>query len=410
MNCELINVGTEILIGDILNTNAQYISKELALIGFNMYYHNTVGDNPQRLENTLETSINRSDIIIMTGGLGPTQDDLTKETVAKALGVEMVFHQESYDTLMNYFRGLHKPTENNFKQAYIPEGSSIIPNNNGTAPGILLEKNNKIIILLPGPPRELIPMFQETVLPFLISKSTTKFFSNYYKVTNIGESALEDMLLDLIDGQTNPTIATYAKQGEVLLRVTANSKEKVEADNFLEKYDKIIKERLGDNIYAFEDVPLNQVVANLLIENGMSISIAESCTGGSIVSKLTEIPGISVSLHSGIVCYSNQSKMDFLGVSGKTLEHYGSVSHETAMEMLKGLYDKTRSDIVIATTGIAGPGGSTEEKPVGLVYIGIGIKGEYYVDKHLLTGNRERIQLRSTNIALNMIRKNIKTN
>ncbi|MFZ7119759.1 MAG: competence/damage-inducible protein A [Eubacteriaceae bacterium] len=409
MNCELINVGTEILIGDILNTNAQYLSKELAILGLNMYYHTTVGDNPQRLKYTLENAIKRSDIIILTGGLGPTQDDLTKETVAQLFNVKMQFDQESYDKLLKYFtNSSNKVTKNNLKQTYIPEGASIIPNNNGTAPGIIFEKDNKVVILLPGPPRELIPMFQETVFPYLMDKSETKFYSNYYKITSIGESSLEDILIDLIDAQTNPTIATYAKVGEVLLRVTANSKTKEEANSLLDNYDKIIKERLGDNIYANQDIPLNSVVATKLIDNNISISIVESCTGGLIASKLTEIPGISKSLHTGLVCYSNESKRDFLNVKEETLNKYGSVSSQTAKEMLNGLYNKTKSDMVIATTGIAGPNGGSDEKPVGLVYIGIMYKNNCIIEKYNISGSRTRIQSKATNIALNMVRKAIK--
>lgn len=404
---ELISVGTEILIGDTLNTNAQYISRELAQIGFTTYYHTTVGDNPSRLKSTLELSLSRSDIVILTGGLGPTQDDLTKETVAQVFGVEMVFHQESHDTLMKILGHSKNISPNNFKQAYMPEGSSVIPNHNGTAPGILMEKEGKVVILLPGPPREMIPMFQETVLPFLISKSEVKFFSNYYKVTSLGESVVEDMLLDVINGQSNPTIATYAKVGDVLLRVTANAKTQEIAEVLLEKVDAIIKERLGDNLYATEDISLHEVVAKFLMNKGLSLSIAESCTGGRIVSRLTEIPGISSCLHSGIVCYSNDAKVKFIGVKQETLDNYGAVSEETATEMLQGLYEQTKSDIIIATTGIAGPGGGSDEKPVGLVYIGILFNGKCIVEEHQIIGSRERIQMQATNIALNMIRKTI---
>ncbi len=404
---ELISVGTEILIGDTLNTNAQYISRELAQIGFSTYYHTTVGDNPSRLISALELSLSRSDIVILTGGLGPTQDDLTKETVAQVFGVDMVFHQESYDTLMKILGNSQNISPNNFKQAYMPQGASVIPNHNGTAPGILIEKNDKVVILLPGPPREMIPMFQETVLPFLLSKSEVKFFSRYYKVTALGESVVEDMLLDVINGQSNPTIATYAKVGDVLLRVTANAKTQEIADELLKNIDHIIKERLGDNLYANEDITLHGVVAKLLMNKELSISTAESCTGGRIVSRLTEIPGISSCLHSGIVCYSNDAKIKFIGVKKETLDNYGAVSKETATEMLLGLYEQTKSDIIVATTGIAGPGGESDGKPVGLVYIGILFNGKHIVEEHRLNGNREKIQVQATNIALNMIRKTV---
>ncbi|MBF7095716.1 competence/damage-inducible protein A [Alkalibacter mobilis] len=408
MKGEIINVGTEILIGDILNTNAQYISKELSMAGVSIYFQTTVGDNPDRLMEILKNSVERSDLIVLTGGLGPTQDDLTKETVAKLMGLDMEMHSESYEKMAAFFNKLSaKMTSNNLKQAYMPVGSHIIPNENGTAPGVLIEKDNKIIILLPGPPRELIPMFRDFVMPYLQGKSLDKFYSQYYKVSGIGESALEDMLLDIIDNQTNPTIATYAKPDEVMLRVTANAKTEDEARELLRKTDEIIVKRLGDNIYAKEDISLNEYTARLLIESGKTISLAESCTGGLISSKLTEIPGISKSLHSSIVCYSNESKINYLGVSKNTLESFGAVSRECAAEMLEGLLKNNNTDIAVATTGIAGPDGGTDDKPVGLVYVGIAFNGKIEIVERLLSGDRQRIQLKTANIALNLIRKTL---
>ena len=404
---ELITVGTEILIGDILNSNAQYIAKQLSTIGFNVYFQTTVGDNPQRLRATLENSMKRSDVVILTGGLGPTQDDLTKEILAEILDVSLVFDQECYDALLERFQkiGAITITQNNYKQAYIPEGATFIPNPNGTAPGIIAEKNNKTVILLPGPPREMIPMFEETVIPYLMNKTDTRFFSNYYKIASIGESAVEDLLLDIIDKQSNPTIATYAKPGEVLLRLTANAKNREEANKLLQEYDQIIKERLGDNIYAFENSSLQEAVGKMLLKNHLTISISESCTGGQIASRLSEVPGISASLHSGIVVYSNEAKKNFLNVKQETLEQFGAVSEETTKEMLLGLYDRTRTDIVVSTTGIAGPDGGSEEKPVGTVYIGIYYKGKCFIDKHLFRGSRKDIQIKASNECFNKIRK-----
>lgn len=406
---ELINVGTEILIGDILNTNSQYISKELSNIGFSIYYHTAVGDNPARLKETLENSINRSDVVILTGGLGPTQDDLTKEILAQILGVELTLDQKIYDQITEriYKAGYSQVTQNNYKQAYIPKGAWVIPNPNGTAPGILAEMDHKSIILLPGPPSEMVPMFEESVLPYLMKKTDTKFYSNYYKITSVGESAVEDQLLDLIDKQTNPTIATYAKPGEVLLRVTANGKSREDVEVLLQDYDKIIKERFGHNIYAYKDISLHEAVGKSLIEKNLSISIAESCTGGLIASRFSEVPGISKSLHSGVVCYSNEAKVSFVGVRQETLDQYGAVSEETAIEMLQGLYERNKTDIVVATTGIAGPDGGSEDKPVGTVYIGILYKGEYTVTRHQFRGNRKMIQVRASDECLNKIRKAI---
>ncbi|SHE30323.1 competence/damage-inducible protein A [Alkalibacter saccharofermentans] len=408
MKGEIINVGTEILIGDILNTNAQYISKELSSAGVSVFFQTTVGDNPDRLMSVLKESVERSDLIILTGGLGPTQDDLTKETVARLLGLDMDMHTESYDKMMSFFHKISsKMTQNNLKQAYMPVGAHIIPNENGTAPGVLIEHEGKVIIMLPGPPRELVPMFRDFVMVYLQGKSQDKFFSNYYKVSGIGESALEDMLIDIIDNQTNPTIATYAKPDEVLLRVTANAKSEDEAKLLLDKTDKIIVDRLKDNLFAREDISLNGLVAKLLIDTSTTISLAESCTGGLITSRLTETAGISKCLHSSIICYSNDSKIQYLGVRKSTLEKYGAVSRECAEEMLKGLIKNNNTDMAVATTGIAGPTGGTEDKPVGLVYVGIAYKGNIHVEEHNISGTRHRVQLKSANIALNLIRKQL---
>ncbi|QSX08611.1 competence/damage-inducible protein A [Alkalibacter rhizosphaerae] len=406
MRGEIINVGTEILIGDILNSNAQYISRELSRIGISIYYHTTVGDNPTRLQQVLQQAKERSDLVVLTGGLGPTQDDLTKESVAELFGLDMILHEESKVKIQGFFQRISaEMTQNNLKQAYMPEGARIIPNDNGTAPGILLEKDNKIFILLPGPPRELIPMFRDFCIPYLQDKSPIKFYSRYYKISGLGESALEDRLLDIIDGQTNPTIATYAKPGEVMLRITANGNTSEEATKLLDEMDHQVMDRIGSWVYAKEDLSLHEVVASMLMEKDCSISVAESCTGGLIAAKLTEIPGISSIFHSGIVCYSNASKSDYLGVKEETLEKYGAVSRECAMEMLAGLLKNNKTKIAVATTGIAGPGGGSEEKPVGLVFVGIAYKGKMEVHEVRLHGNRQQIQERSANMAFNMVRK-----
>lgn len=409
MNCEIICIGTEILLGDIVNTNSQYISRELANLGINVFYQTAIGDNASRLKKSIIEAFDRSDLIITTGGLGPTQDDLTKETIAETLGMKMELHQESLDRMQLFFNNIScKMTKNNIKQAYIPKGAHVISNNNGTAPGILIEKENKTIVMLPGPPREMIPMLDNHVVPYLRDKSKIKFYSRYYKISGVGESALEDILIDIIDKQTNPTIATYAKLGEVLLRVTANGDTKEEATKILNTYETIIKDRLGEFIYSDKNESLEDVVGQLLIENNLKISIAESCTGGLISSRLTKIPGISTSLHSCIVSYSNEAKEKMIGVNCRTLRKFGAVSRETAEEMCIKLHEKTNTDIVIATTGIAGPSGATETKPVGLVYIAIYYKGKLIVEKYNISGDRLRIQQKASNLALNLIRKHIK--
>ncbi|HCX64877.1 MAG TPA: competence/damage-inducible protein A [Eubacteriaceae bacterium] len=408
MKGEIINVGTEILIGDILNTNSQYLSRELSRLGISVFYHSTIGDNPERLKTLLNEAKKRSDLIFITGGLGPTQDDLTKETVAEIAGKKMVLHQESYDKLVSFFHN-HQVTmtENNVKQAYIPQDAQIIPNDNGTAPGILLESEETTFVLLPGPPRELQPMFQDSVIPYLEGKSENQFFSNYYKIAGIGESTLETQLLDLIENQSNPTIATYAKPNEVLVRVTANAPTKKEAEKILKHYDAVIRERFRDSIYAYEDISLNEKVVKLLLEKKATITLAESCTGGRIASALTEIPGVSGSFLLGLVTYSNQAKEQQLGVKKETLKTHGAVSRQCAEEMALGLVERCPSDIAVVTTGIAGPEGASAEKPVGLVYIGIYYKGRLDIHEHRLNGNRVRIQSKATSLALNEVRKHL---
>lgn len=405
MNCEIICVGTEILLGDIINTNSQYISKNLNEIGMNLLYHTTTGDNPKRLKAAFEEAYERSDIIIATGGLGPTQDDLTKETAAELMGLEMEVNEAWLKNLEVIFKD--RMTPNNLKQADIPKGAKMLYNQHGTAPGVIMEneEKTKAIILLPGPPREMIPMFDEEVLPYLMKKSGKMFYSRYYKITNYGESALEHMLLDLVDKQTNPTIATYAKENGILLRVTANADKKEDADMLLQKYEDIIYERVGDGIYATEDISLSQVVINLLEERNMMLAAAESCTGGYIAASITENPGSAKVFYGSMVTYSNEAKMSILGVKKETLDAFGAVSEETAREMVAGLAKLSGADISVAVTGISGPEGGSKEKPVGLTYIAVSYKGNILCERVLYPTRRRMHQMRITNYALNMVRQ-----
>lgn len=410
MNGEIICIGTELLLGDTLNSNSQYLSKELSNIGINIYYHSVVGDNPIRLENILTGALERSNIIVTTGGLGPTQDDLTKETISQLLNIPLEMDESSLDHIKSFFTlSNNKMTSNNIKQSFKPKNSIIIPNKNGTAPGIIIEKNEKIIIMLPGPPREMIPMMENYVIPYLSKKYPVEFYSRYYKIIGIGESALEEKLIDLIDTQKNPTLATYAGNNEVQLRMTANAKNEDMANDILNSFENIIYERIGENIYGGKDDTLESVVGNLLINNNISIALAESCTGGMITSKLTEISGISKVLHSGIVCYSNDAKRNIVGVSDKSLKKFGAVSPEIAEELCRELYKKTHADLVISTTGIAGPAGGSEDKPVGLIYIALLYGDTIKINKLNLYGDRKKIQNKATKIVFDMIRKKINT-
>ncbi len=370
MNCALVSVGTELLFGQTTNTNVVYLSQQLNQLGINVLYHFTVGDNPNRLKEILNYAFKDNDLIITTGGLGPTQDDLTKEIVAEVLGDELILHQPSYDRIDDFFKCLKRNmTSNNAKQAYLPEHAEVFQNDIGTAPGFALEKNGKIAICMPGPPREMKHMYEYYATKYLEKKSSYVIHSKMIRFFGIGESSLENELNDLISSQTDPTLATYAKVGEVSLRVTSRRKTLTEAKNAVDELCGEITKRLGDYIYSYNDEELIEVVTKKLFKYNLSISAAESCTGGGFSYKITDIPGISKVFDRGMVTYSNTAKMDALGVKQETLTKYGAVSEETAIEMVKGLKEKTQSRICMSVTGIAGPGGGTEEKPVGLIYI-----------------------------------------
>jgi len=405
MIAEVLAVGTELLMGQIANTNAQYISSRLPDVGIGVYYHSVVGDNPKRLKECLDIALKRSDIVIMTGGLGPTQDDLTKETVAQMLGRKLVLHQESYERIKAYFEKIGREmAESNAKQAYLPENSIIILNDNGTAPGCIIEEGNKVVVMLPGPPSEMKPMFENSVIPYFKKKLDYKLKSCFIKIFGIGESSVEQKLIDLIDGQVNPTLATYAKYGEVTLRITASCPKDEEPDSLIKPVAEKVAERMGDALYSYDGEELYQVAAKKLMENNITVAFAESCTGGLISAKFTEIPGVSKIFNRTVVCYSNQSKMEDLGVKEETLVKFGAVSRETAEEMASGIRKHSGTDIGVSVTGIAGPGGGTDEKPVGLVYIALD-DGERIQSKELrLWGSRNRIRNLTSMHVFNMIR------
>ena len=408
MKAEILAVGTELLMGQITNTNAQYISSKLPLVGVGVYYHTVVGDNAERLETSLSLALERCDVVITTGGLGPTQDDLTKETVASLMGKKLVLHQESLTKIKCFFENLHRSmTINNEKQAYFPEGCIIMKNNNGTAPGCIIENGEKVVIMLPGPPSEMKPMFDEQVMPYFMKKCDFKLESKFLRVFGIGESALEDMLLDLIDGQTNPTLATYAKDGEVTLRLTARVNPGENADDIISPMLSEIKKRTGDALYSLEDEPLDLVAAKLLMERNITIATAESCTGGLVSEILTNVPGISKVFMGGSVTYSNQSKSDLLGVKEETLSKYGAVSKQTAAEMAEGIRKKLATDIAVSVTGIAGPDGGTAEKPVGLVFVALASKDGTVIKQLNLWGSRNRIRNVTALHVFDMIRRHV---
>ncbi|MCD2346387.1 competence/damage-inducible protein A [Clostridium guangxiense] len=408
MKAEILCVGTEILLGDILNTNAQFLSKELANMGFSIYHQAVVGDNVDRLKKEFEFAIQRADIVITTGGLGPTKDDLTKETAAEYFGKKLIFDEESYDLIAKYFNKLGvEISENNKKQAYFPEGCTILKNDYGTAPGCIINENNKIVILLPGPPREVEPMFKNYVVPYLKRYQESIIVSKVLRVTGIGEGNAAERIQDIMDKQTNPTIAPYAKDNEVTFRITASAKTEKEALRLIEPMEREVRDRLADNVYGVDNTSLEEVVGKLLIENKITISTAESCTGGFLAGRFVNYPGISEVFMEGAVTYSNEAKMNRLGVKKETLDKFGAVSSETAAEMAEGIAKTSHTNIGVSTTGIAGPGGGTEEKPVGLVYIGLYINGKVKTRKLNIPGDRQKVRNRVVNIVLDWIRREL---
>lgn len=409
MKAEIISVGTELLLGEVVNTNASDIAKALKEIGISVYNIDTVGDNPKRLYEDIEKAYDRSDIIITTGGLGPTKDDLTKDIVADFLKVDMVLDENEVEKLKNYFKNRKDElNEGNMTQAYFPKGYEILDNPNGTASGCVINKDNKIIIVMPGPPREMKPMLKNYVIPYLSKLSSKYFASKTINVIGIGESKMEEMIMELIKHQTNPTIAPYFKDKSLTLRVMASDDDKKTAEDMLLPTIDKIKSILNDNIYAYgDDLAIEDVVCKYLMDNNLTVSTVESCTGGMLSSRIINISGISKCFKSGYVTYSNESKIQ-LGVSEDTLQKYGAVSEQTAIEMATACAKKSGSDITISTTGVAGPDGGSEEKPVGLVYIGLYINGQTYCKKLNIVGNRQRIRRIATSNALDFVRRTLK--
>jgi len=406
MKSEIISIGTELLLGNTINTNAAFLSEQLATLGIDVFYHTVVGDNQYRLDQVIRQALDRSDLIITTGGLGPTSDDITKEIISQTLNKKLFLHRPSLERIETFFLKLNKKmTPNNEKQAYIPEGTIAVDNSVGTAPGIIAEYGNNIIIMLPGPPNEMKTMFLKDIKPFLLTKSSYSIVSKTIKFFGIGESSLEHTLMDLIRNQSDPTIATYAGEGEVKVRITTKTGDKNEHHQSLEDVINILEERVGEYIYSYEDLPLEYITARHLTESPYTVAIAESCTGGKISSMLTTVPGISKSFKGTVVSYSNEVKSKILKVKEETLKTFGAVSRETAIEMAKGVKDVCNTDIGLAVTGIAGPDGGTSEKPVGLVYISLCTPDNCNCWEHNFRRDRRKIQMYAAKNALNYLRK-----
>lgn len=409
MKAEILSVGTELLLGDILNTNAQYISKELANLGINVYYQTVVGDNPERLKDAYNFALSRADIVITTGGLGPTKDDLTKEIAAEYFNKKLVLDNKSLEEIVTFFKKINREfSENNKKQAYFPDGCTILENHNGTAPGCIIEENNKIAILLPGPPKEMMPMLNEGAIPYLKRFQKGTLVSKVLRITGIGESSVDNLIGYIIDRQTNPTVAPYAKDNEVILRLTAKANNEEEAYKLIAPVEKEIREKLEDiNVYGIQNETIEEIVAKLLINNKLTIAMAESCTGGLLSGQLINYPGISSVFMEGAVTYSNAAKMNRLKVKETTLNKFGAVSSECAAEMAEGIAKAAGTNIGVSTTGIAGPDGGTVEKPVGLVYVGVYINGTVKTKKLNLVGNRQKIRDRAVASTLDWLRREL---
>lgn len=408
MIVEFISVGTELLLGNIVNTNASFLAEKCAQLGLSLYYQTTVGDNFIRLEDTLKLALSRSEVVILTGGLGPTQDDLTKEVVAKVMGKALIEDSHTRERITDYFKSsqISPITENNWKQALIPEGAIVVDNQNGTAPGIIIEENGKSIILLPGPPNEMIPMFMEDIYPYLNQLQPEIIYSQIVKLCGIGESSAETMIQDLINEQSNPTIAPYAKVGEVHIRVTAKAKDEEQAKKLLKPVVKELKARFGKNVFTTkENETLEDAVVKLLSKNELTLTTAESLTGGMLAARLINVSGVSEVFKQGFITYSNKAKRKILGVQKSTLKKYGAVSEKTAKEMAKGGVFATDSDVCVAITGIAGPDGGTLEKPVGLVYISCYLNDNVTVQEYHFKGNRAKVREQSVVKALTLLRE-----
>ena len=393
MTAEIICVGTELLLGDILNTNARFLARELAALGFDVLHQQVVGDNAARLEETVRAAMARSDLLVFSGGLGPTADDLTKETVARCFDDEMRFEPRVLEEIRAFFTSTGRTTPaNNEKQALVPQKGGWFENPNGTAPAVWFEAGGKRAVLLPGPPSELEPLWKSAVRPFLQKGQTRVLQSLVLRLCGIGESHAEELLGHLF-GNENPTAAVYAKTAELTIRITAAAPDEERARAMCREYAQNFYRLAGEYIYAEGEEGLEYALVDALRQKGLTLATAESCTGGLVSQLVTNVPGASEVFGFGFVTYANEAKQKLLGVSAAALEQHGAVSHQVAAAMAAGAARAAGADVAVALTGIAGPGGGTPEKPVGLVYLGAARGGEVFV-KRLDLGKRDRATVR----------------
>lgn len=410
MIVEIVSTGTELLLGQIVNTNAPYLARRLNELGFDALFQSTVGDNRVRMAQVLETALARADIVITTGGLGPTQGDITKEVAAELLGRPLSLHQPSLDRIKAFFAARRlQMTDNNVRQAMIPEGAVVLDNDRGTAPGVIVTAAGKTVIHLPGPPYEMEGMFEYSVVPYLGERFGRQgvILSRVLRTYGLGESLMEERIKDYIKGQGNPTIALLARNMEIHVRLTAKAASEAEANALIDGLEDKLRARIGEYIFGHDEDTLEVVVGRQLADGKLTLALAESCTGGLVTSRITDVAGSSAYLLGTVVCYSNDIKVAAAGVPAATLADHGAVSRQTAEAMAAGIRERFAATVGVGITGIAGPGGAVPGKPVGLVYIAVAGPAGVVCHEHNFTGQRSGIKHRAALAALNHLRQYI---
>lgn len=409
---ELIAVGTELLLGNIANTDAQTLSRELSALGINVYYHTVVGDNPERLKKAVEIAKTRADLIITTGGLGPTCDDLTKNVLSEAFGKKLVYNPEAARRMEAYFQKLHPEsgrtmTENNYQQAYLPEGCTPFQNDRGTAPGCGFEADGIWVLMLPGPPSECGPMFRSRAVPYLAGLADGAIVNRSLRIFGMGESAVEFQLRDQMNAMENPTLAPYAKEGEVELRITAKAPDPAAAQALIAPVEEELRSRFGPLVYGADVSSLEEVCLALLKDQGLSLACAESCTGGLIAKRITDLAGASSVFRGGVVSYTNEVKHGVLGVPRELLDQFGAVSAPVAEAMAEGARRALGADLAVSATGVAGPDPDDWGNPVGLVYVALAWDGGVFVRTVHAAGPRERVRTVAASHAFDLLRRRL---
>ncbi|MDQ1318633.1 MAG: nicotinamide-nucleotide amidase [Candidatus Poribacteria bacterium] len=410
MKCELLFVGTELLLGQIVNTNASYLGENLANLGVDLYYSSVVGDNLDRIKGAIQHALSRSELVVITGGLGPTFDDITREGIASAVGRELVYDPNVMAQIEEHFkRTKYQMLPMHSRQAYvISSGCQVIPNLIGSAPGLIIDYEGKWIIAMPGVPREMKKMCQDAVFPWIAEKvGNVAIKSKVIKVAGLGESAVANEINDIVESLSNPTIAFLCQPGEVTVRITAKASNSDEAFKMIDDVAKRVKDKLGDNVFGEDNQTIEQVIGNMLLSSHRTVALAESCTGGLVSDRITDISGSSDYFLGGVISYSNHLKIDLLGVSSDDLKKYGAVSATVAEQMAQGIRELVNSDYGISITGIAGPTGATAEKPVGLVYIGVASRNGAYSKEFRFVGDRTGIKRWASQSALDMLRREL---